>query len=426
MKSARRLIPVVSVVTALVVLASCTNASSNGGPTTGTTSGSATASAPSSGDTSSDSSSSSSTTTTTTTTSTPVAPPAQITASPAFGAADLSPTTPITVTVAQGTISNLTVTNPDGKAVGGALNADSTVWTSNEVLGYGKTYTATGEAANTLGAVTPITGTFTTVTPDDTVRTTISPGDGEIVGVAAPVEVSFGVAPADRAAVEKAVNITTTPAVEGAWAWIKHDDGLWALDYRPKDYWPENTVVHVDANVYGVDFGNGYWGREDLTSDFTIGRNQVVLADVNSHEMIVQQDGVTVATYDASYGKGTNPDLTTRSGVHIVMEFFETKLMSNPKYGYENVEEHWAVRISDNGEFIHANPNSVGSQGNSNVSHGCVNLSTAHAKEYFQSALYGDPVEVTGTDVQLSAEDGDNYDWAVPWDQWVTMSGKNA
>ncbi|MEO5834949.1 MAG: Ig-like domain-containing protein [Nakamurella sp.] len=324
-----------------------------------------------------------------------------------------------------GTITDLTLTNAAGKVVAGTLNADSTAWTLGEELGYGKSYTVAGHAVNSAGVRNPISGTYATVAPDDTVRTIITPGDGEVVGVAAPVEIRFAVEPADRDAIEKAVSISTTPAVEGAWAWIKHDDGRWALDYRPKDYWPSGTTVHVDADVYGVDFGAGEWGREDLTSDFTIGRNQVVLADVNSHDLVVQRDGVTVATYPASYGKGTNADLTTRSGIHVVNELFETKLMSNPKYGYVDELEHWAVRISNNGEFIHANPNSVEAQGNSNVSHGCVNLSPANAEEYFRSALYGDPVEVTGTDVTLSAEDGDIYDWAVPWQKWVSLSDKN-
>ena len=33
----------------------------------------------------------------------------------------------------------------------------------------------------------------------------------------------------------------------------------------------------------------------------------------------------------------------------------ENTLMSNPADGYSYVPEKWAVRISDNGEFIHQN-----------------------------------------------------------------------
>jgi len=244
--------------------------------------------------------------------------------------------------------------------------------------------------------------------------------------VAAPVIIRFGSAPADKAMVEQHVSITTTPHVDGAWAWITHDGDTWpSLDWRPKEYWPAGTTVHVESDLYGVDFGGGQFGGDNVTTDFTIGRNQVVLADANSHQMVVQQNGVTVATYPASYGSGDvigDPNRVTRSGIHIVMDKKETTTMSNPAYGYTDITEHWAVRISDNGEFIHQNQNTVADQGVVNVSHGCINLSADSAQAYFQSAIYGDPVQVTGTSVQLSAADGDLYDWTIDWDTWKTMS----
>ena len=100
----------------------------------------------------------------------------------------------------------------------------------------------------------------------------------------------------------------------------------------------------------------------------------------------------------------------------------ENTLMSNPAYGYSNVPEKWAVRISDNGEFIHQNQYTVADQGVVNVSHGCINLSAESAQAYFESAIYGDPVQVTGTSVQLSADDGDIYDWALSWEQWKALA----
>ncbi len=162
---------------------------------------------------------------------------------------------------------------------------------------------------------------------------------GPSSGVAAPINVAFGVEPEDRAAIQKLVTITTVPAVEGAWGWVPQDDGRWAMVYRTRDYWPAGTTVHVDAKLYGVKFNDTSYGASDITSDFTIGRNQVVIADVNSHELVVQQNGATVASYPASYGRGEDtgdPNLITRSGIHVVNEFFETKLMSNPRYGYSN------------------------------------------------------------------------------------------
>jgi hypothetical protein len=80
------------------------------------------------------------------------------------------------------------------------------------------------------------------------------------------------------------------------------------------------------------------------------------------------------------------------------------------------------VRISNNGEFIHANPASSGAQGNTNVTNGCINLSIGDAEQYFNSAIYGDPAEVTGTRIPLSYADGDIWDWAVSWEEWVSMS----
>jgi lipoprotein-anchoring transpeptidase ErfK/SrfK len=422
MRSARRLAPALLVLVLAAVSACSTGGLSSTTVTATRTAGDSSASADPSGSSGSGSSSSSRTAPSTTVTQPPVA---AVSATPAFGSTDLAPIDPITVSVAQGTIDSLVMTNPEGREVSGTVSADRASWTVGEELGFGKTYTVTGTATGTDRKQVPISGTFTTVKPEDEVRTTVNPGDGEIVGVAAPVTVSFGVEPEDRALIEKNVTITTDPAVEGAWAWIKHDDGRWALDWRPREYWPANTKVHVDAKVYGLKFGEGAYGAQDLTSDFSIGRNQVVKADVNSFEMVVQQDGVTVASYPASYGKGEaggDPNLITRSGVHVVNEFNEVKLMNNPRYGYTNSPQKWAVRISNNGEFIHANPNSVGSQGSSNVTHGCINLSTEHAEQYFKGALWGDPVEITGTSVELSAEDGDIYDWAIPWDEWLTLS----
>jgi lipoprotein-anchoring transpeptidase ErfK/SrfK len=360
------------------------------------------------------------------TTAAEAAPVAAVTASPALGTTEVSPVQPVSITVARGTITELTVTSPAGTQVKGTVSPDKTTWTLAEPLGYGKTYTVTGTATGTDGKDVPITGSYTTVTPVDKITSKISPGDNVVVGVAAPVIIRFGSKPADKALIEQHVTITTTPKVEGAWAWITHDGDTWpSLDWRPKDYWPAGTTVHVESGLYGLDLGGGQFGGDTVTSDFTIGRNQVVKADANAHTMVVQQNGVTVATYDASYGSGDvigDPNRVTRSGIHIVMDKKETTTMSNPAYGYTDVTEHWAVRISDNGEFIHQNQDTVGAQGVDNVSHGCVNLSAQDAQAYFQTAIYGDPVEVTGTSVQLSPADGDIYDWAIPWTEWTTLS----
>jgi hypothetical protein len=44
------------------------------------------------------------------------------------------------------------------------------------------------------------------------------------------------------------------------------------------------------------------------------------------------------------------------------------------------------------------------------------------AKDYYDSALYGDPVDVTGTSTQLAPSDGDIFDWTYDFDTWKTFS----
>jgi lipoprotein-anchoring transpeptidase ErfK/SrfK len=371
-------------------------------------------------------------TTAPTTLAPPPAPAATVTGSPTFGSTGIAPAGDLTITAKGGTLSWLTFTNPDGKKVKGSLSKDHTRWTLGEPLGFGKTYTVAGVAVNADGVQTKVDATYVTATTVEPVTTTISPGSGAVVGVAAPVIVRFGMDPQDKALVEKHVKITSTPKVKGSWAWITHDGDTYpSLDFRPEKYWPAGTKVHVESDIYGVKFADGWYGGNSQSVDFTIGRNQVVIANAKTHRMTVKRDGKTVWTFDASMGMGDDPnseyglnkDLVTRSGIHVVMNKHAVYKMSNPKYHYQDVPEYWAVRISNNGEFIHNNPGTTAWElANVNKTHGCINLSWDDAKAYFESAIYGDPVEVIGTSVKLSPSDGDIYDWAIPWSTWQTMS----
>ncbi|MFE3544104.1 Ig-like domain-containing protein [Nocardia sp. NPDC059177] len=348
------------------------------------------------------------------------APVAQVTLAPAAGATGIAPTDPVSVTVADGRIDQIALTNANGKQVEGTLSPDHASYQVTEPLGYDASYTWTGSATGADGKQVPIEGTFSTLTPKTTTPATINIGDGQEVGIAAPIIIEFTGPVTDKATVEKALTVTTDPGVEGSWAWLPDDNGS-RVHWRPRSYWPPGTTVHVAANLYGVDLGGGAYGDSDLTSDFTIGRSQIVIADAPSHRMQVIRDGATVFDFAVSYGEGNEARNVTRSGTHVVTEKYEDFLMSNPPY-YTNVRERWAVRISNNGEFIHANPESLAAQGSSNVTNGCINLSPADAQAYFPTARYGDPVEVTGTSIDLSAADGDIYDWAIDWPTWQSMS----
>jgi lipoprotein-anchoring transpeptidase ErfK/SrfK len=252
-------------------------------------------------------------------------------------------------------------------------------------------------------------------------------GDGQVVGVAVPVILQFDAAIGDDAkpAVERALTVTTVPPVEGSWAWLPDEAGGSRVHWRTRDYYPAGTKVHIAATMYGIPFGEGAFGAQDVTLDFEIGRRQVVKAEASSHRIQVITDNGVILDLPCSYGEADLPRNITRSGIHVVTEKYEDFYMSNPAAGYSNAHERYAVRISNNGEFIHANPSTTGVQGSSNVTNGCINLSTDDAQQYFNTAIYGDPVEVTGTSIELSYADGDIWDWAVAWDQWKSMSALN-
>jgi lipoprotein-anchoring transpeptidase ErfK/SrfK len=320
--------------------------------------------------------------------------------------------------VTDGTIEALTLKNPAGKKITGKLSPDHTGWTVGEPLGFAKTYTWTGTAVGSDGDHEEIAGAFTTVTPNGLVDASINTGDGGSYGVAMPIAVTFDSPVTDKAAVERAMTVQTSVPVKGAWAWLDDQRAHW----RPKVYWPAGTKVAVNLKLYGVPYGDGVYGADDMSSHFTIGRSQIVKANAKTHRVLVYRGGKLIQNFPASMGLDSDPGRVTNSGTHVVMSKAATYKMSNPKYKYFNVEVPWAVRISNNGEFIHGYAGSIWAQGNTNVSHGCVNLSPDNAKIYFDEALVGDPVEVTGTTKQLDPADGDFYDWAIPWNKWVGMS----
>ncbi|MCK0175726.1 Ig-like domain-containing protein [Mycolicibacterium sp. F2034L] len=344
---------------------------------------------------------------------------------PATSATDVAPRAPVSVKVTGGRFERVALTNTGGKVVAGSLNEDKTTFTTSEPLGYGATYTWSGSAVGEDGKAVPVLGEFRTLDPATQVSGRFQLADGQTVGVAAPVILQFDAAidDADRATVERALSVTTTPETEGSWAWLPDEAGGSRVHWRSREYFEPGTTVRVDAKLYGVKFGEDAYGAADSSLDFTIGRRQVVKAEASSHRIqVIDQAGAVIMDFPCSYGEGDLDRNVTRSGIHVVTEKYEDFYMTNPAAGYANVRERFAVRISNNGEFIHANPASSGAQGNSNVTNGCINLSLSDAEQYFNTAVYGDPVEVTGTRIDLSYADGDIWDWAVSWDEWKSMS----
>ena len=82
----------------------------------------------------------------------------------------------------------------------------------------------------------------------------------------------------------------------------------------------------------------------------------------------------------------------------------------------------WSVRFSLSGDFMHDAFWSVGEQGFTNVSHGCVNMSPANAETYYKLAGFGDPVTITGSPKAGRWGDG----WTVWFLRWRQLLGGSA
>jgi len=346
----------------------------------------------------------------------PDVPKAKITAEPAADAKDVPVVQPVVVKVTEGKLTEVKVSSA-GKDIKGAIAADGLSWTSAEPLGYGKTYTYAAKATGTDTKPVEFAGTFATVKPAKEVRATLNPTDKAEVGVAMPIKVEFAAPVQDRAAAEKALTVKTSKNVEGAWGWLSSSQ----VDWRPKEYWPANIEVSVEAKLYGVHLGGGSYGKADVTTKFKIGRNQVVTVHTPDHAMKVTRDGAEWKTFPCSNGLDSEVPRNTPTGTFIVMEKKPAAVFNNEQYHYTNVNKKWACRISNHGEFIHENQDNAAAIGKTNNSHGCVNLLEADAKEYFDSALIGDPVEITGSNLPGPMQ-SDVKDWLYDWKTWQSLS----
>ncbi|WP_415976626.1 L,D-transpeptidase [Rhodococcus sp. 077-4] len=333
------------------------------------------------------------------------------------GTVGYSPADAVTVTVADGKLSSVTMLNPDGEPVSGAISPDGLSWTNTEPLGYDREYRVQADAYG-LGGASSTVSSFTTSQPGNFTKPYVLPNPGDIVGIGQPVAVQFDEPITDKVAAQNAITVTTTPAVEGAFYWVNDKEVRW----RPQNYWAPGTKVDVAVNVYGRDLGDDIFGQENATTSFTIGDAVIATADDNTKQVTFNVNGEDVITMPTSMGKDSTP---TDNGVYIIGDRFEHLVMDSSTYGVPvnsssgyRTPVDWATRMSYSGIFFHSAPWSVGQQGYSNASHGCLNLSPTNAKWVYDNTKRGDIVVVKNTvGGTLSGTDGLG-DWNIPWDEW--------
>ncbi len=333
------------------------------------------------------------------------------------GAVGVAVDQPVTVTAEDGVLGAVSMVRPDGEPVEGKLSPDGLTWSTTEPLGYNKQYTLTAEALGLSGTARQHM-TFKTHSPDNLTSAYLLPNDGEVVGVGQPVAIRFDENIPNRLAAQRAIKITTNPPVEGAFYWLNNRELRW----RPENYWKPGTQVDVAVNIYGVDMGNGLFGQEDAKTHISIGDEVIATADDNTKTVTVRRNGEVVREMPTSMGKNSTP---TNNGVYIVGDRFTHIIMDSSTYGVPvnspngyRTDVDWATQISYSGIFVHSAPWSVGAQGNTNTSHGCLNVSPSNAIWFYNNTKRGDIVEIVNTvGGTLPGTEGLG-DWNIPWEQW--------
>jgi lipoprotein-anchoring transpeptidase ErfK/SrfK len=334
---------------------------------------------------------------------------------PSNGAADANPSAGITVTAADGTLKSVTV-HTSGDAVSGSLSPTGTVWHSRWALDVSQTYTVTATASLIgLGTVTS-TSTFRTLTPSNTFQTEILEGYNQTYGVGMPIILYFSQTITNKAAVEQALQISTSKPVVGSWFW---DDpcnmAASCVYFRPRDYWPSGTTVSFVGHLNGVEGAPGLYGTHTLTQTFEIGPSLVAIGNTQTHMTQIYYNGQLMYNWPISSGR---PGDDTPDGSYLTIEKENPVQMVGPGY---SISVPWSVRFTFSGDYYHDAYWSVGEQGFENVSHGCVNLSPADAELYYNLAVPGDPITIVGSPKAGSWDNGWT-EWFLSWPQYLQGS----
>jgi lipoprotein-anchoring transpeptidase ErfK/SrfK len=255
---------------------------------------------------------------------------------------------------------------------------------------------------------------------------TIAPLSGSTVGVAMPISIIFThpVKLSARKHVEQHIKLTTSVPVTGAWHWF----GSQRVDFRPKHYWKTGTRVSMVAAFNHVGDGYGRYGTHSYTRHFRIGADVRTHVYVGAHKTVVTRNGKTLRTMPSNAG---SPEFPTWDGTMAVVNKARTVRMTSCSVGiacdpssanFYDLTLPWDVRITTSGTFVHystADP----SPGYGNASHGCVHLSYANARWFYNLSKQGDPVKITGTPRGRTSGDNGFADYNVPWREWLAGSG---
>ncbi|MCX4701443.1 Ig-like domain-containing protein [Streptomyces sp. NBC_01352] len=335
------------------------------------------------------------------------------------------PDKPIEITAedGDGRITDVTARDSAGRYLAGELSADGGRWHSTTPLAANARYTVRVSTEDEDGAPGRRVLDFDTSKPltKKRLKVTFGPKAGTY-GVGQPItaELSRPVKDkAQRAVVERALKVDSMPAVDGGWHWVDDKE----LHYRPKEYWPAQATIQVRSNLDGIKISDRLWGGTSKPLKITTGDRVIAVTDASSHVMTVYKNGEVIKEIPVTTGK---PGFETRNGVKVVLakEYFVRMRGTSIGIAEGSAESYdlpvyYATRVTWSGEYVHAAPWSVGSQGSANVSHGCTGMSTDNAAWFFKNVREGDLVEVVNSDGNTMESFGNGFgDWNLAWKNW--------
>ncbi|MEV6731812.1 MULTISPECIES: Ig-like domain-containing protein [unclassified Streptomyces] len=338
------------------------------------------------------------------------------------GGRPLDPEKPLEIT-AKGTggnrITDVSAVDAQGRRLAGELSAKGDRWHSTAPMAAGVHYTVLVNTEDERGAPGQRRLTFETTPAKQVLKVEFGPDEGKY-GVGQPITAELNEPITDKAAraiVERGLVVDTPPGVEGAWHWVddKH------LHFRPKDYWPAHSAVSVRSNLEGIKISDEFHGAASKPLALEIGDRVEVTTDASSHYLTFERNGEVINTIPVTTGK---PGFSTRNGVKVVLgkQYFVQMRGDTVGIGgseYYNLPVYYATRVTWSGEYVHAAPWSVGSQGYENVSHGCTGMSTGNAAWFYENITEGDIVRVINSIGDDMEPFGNGFgDWNLDWKDW--------
>jgi len=329
---------------------------------------------------------------------------------------------PVKVTLGAGKLKTVSVRAAEGAALTGRISADGRTWTSDRPAAPGTAYRV--EAKDTAGG--SARAGFTTAAAGKVNKLTMAPGNNTTVGIAQPLSIVFDHPVKNRAAVERALKVTTSNHTEGSWGWLRDYSGRDRVDWRPKAYWKSGTKVTLNAALNGIDSGtSGGWFVRDYRTTFTVGAHQVVKVDLDHHRLALKRDGKTVMNVPMSAGTPGGVKASWR-GTAVLMSKEGTINMRSETVGlgdaYDKMVDS-SMRLTWSGMYAHAAPWNAAYFGVANRSSGCVGMSDANAAELYRQVRVGDPFEISGADAKGTVAEGNGYgEWNVSWADWQAKS----